>query len=76
MTEVDIMFQNYYLVGGYRFTKALEAEASKQPYRYLGRVLSDERIAEYNIAGRSLLELPDDSPAYMSVKKIMAKAGY
>ncbi|MFH0850048.1 MAG: AAA family ATPase [Candidatus Bathyarchaeota archaeon] len=76
MKEVDIEFENYYLVGGYRFTEALEAEAGKQPYRYLGRVLSEERIAEYNIAGRSLLELPDDSPAYQSVKKIMAKAGY
>jgi CO dehydrogenase maturation factor len=76
MKEVDIEFDNYYLVGGYRFTEALEAEANKQPYRYLGRVLSDERIAEYNIAGRSLLELPEESPAYQSVKKIMAKAGY
>jgi CO dehydrogenase maturation factor len=76
MKEVDIEFDNYYLVGGYRFTEALESEANKQPYRYLGRVLSDERIAEYNIAGRSLLELPEESPAYQSVKKVMAKAGY
>jgi CO dehydrogenase maturation factor len=76
MMEVDIEFDNYYLVGGYRFTEALEAEAGKQPYRYLGRVESDDRIAEYNIAGRSLLELPDDSPAYQSVKRIMTRAGY
>ena len=76
MEEVDIEFENYYLVGGYRFTEALEAEANKQPYRYLGRVLSDDMIAEYNVQGRSLLELPDDSPAYQSVKKIMARAGY
>jgi CO dehydrogenase maturation factor len=76
MEEVDIEFQNYYLVGGYRFTEALEAEANKQPYRYLGRVESDERIAEYNVQGRSLLELPDGSPAYQSVKKILARAGY
>jgi CO dehydrogenase maturation factor len=76
MKEVDIEFQNYYLVGGYRFTEAMEAEANNQPYRYLGRVEGDDRIAEYNVKGRSLLELPDSSPAYQSVKKILARAGY
>ncbi len=76
MREVDIEFQNYYLVGGYRFTGAMEAEAERQPYRYLGKVESDDRIAEYNVQGLSLLELPDSSPAYQSVKKILARAGY
>lgn len=76
MKEVDIQFENYYLVGGYRFTNALEAEANNQPYRYLGKVESDDRIAEYNVKGRSLLDLPDNSPAYQSMKKILARAGY
>jgi len=26
--------------------------------------------------GKSLLEIPDDSPAYQSVKEIMKRAGY
>ncbi len=76
MKEVDIEFENYYLVGGYRFPESLEAEARKQPFTYLGRVHNDPRITEYNIQGKSLLELPEDSPTYRSVKEILAKAGY
>ena len=76
MQEVDIKFQNYYLVGGYRFTEEMEAEASKQPYKYVGRILDDARISEYNMEGKSLLEIPADSPAYRSVSGIAAKIGY
>jgi len=75
MQEVDIKFQNYYLVGGYRFTDSMEAEALKQPFKYIGRILSDERISEYNVEGKSLLELPAGS-AYRSVSEIASKVGY
>ncbi|MCW4049656.1 MAG: AAA family ATPase [Candidatus Bathyarchaeota archaeon] len=76
MMEVGIEFDNYYIVGGYRFTEALEKEAEKQKFRFLGRVSSDEMITEYNIEGKSLLELPEDSPTYQSVKTILKKVGY
>ena len=76
MNEVDIEFENYYLVGGYRFPESLEEEAMNQPFPYLGRIMPDETVQEFNLEGRSLLELPSDSPTYTSVKAIAAKAGY
>ena len=75
MQEVDIKFQNYYLVGGYRFTDSMEAEAMKQPFKYIGRILSDERISDYNVEGKSLLELPAGA-AYRSVSEIASRVGY
>ncbi|MFC1802478.1 cobalamin biosynthesis protein [Thermoproteota archaeon] len=76
MREVKIDFDNYYLVGGYRFPESLEKDAEKQPFPFLGRVESDPRITEYNIAGNSLFDLPSNSLAYQSVKKILQKVGY
>jgi CO dehydrogenase maturation factor len=76
MNEVDIQFDDYYIVGGYRFPESLEKEAEKQPFTFLGRVEGDPQIYEYNIEGKSLLDIPGTSPAYQSVKKILEKAGY
>lgn len=76
MKEVGIEFENYYLIGGYRFPKELENEASKQRFEFLGRIDFDERVESYNLEGKSLLELPEDSPAYSAVKDIMSRAGY
>ena len=76
MKEVDIQFDEYYIVGGYRFPENLEKEAEKQPFTFLGRVEGDPQIYEYNIEGKSLLDIPATSPAYQSVKKILEKAGY
>lgn len=76
MREVGITFENYYLVGGYRFPQELENEAIKQPFSFLGRIAFDDQVRRYNLEGRSLLDLPEDSPAYKSVKAIMARVGY
>ncbi len=76
MQEVHIDFDNFYMVGGYRFPESLEKEAENQPFTYLGRVESDPRVTEYNIEGKSLLDLPLESPTYQSVKRILEKAGY
>jgi CO dehydrogenase maturation factor len=76
MKEVDIDFENYYLIGGYRFPPGLEKEAENQPFPFLGRIESDPDIMEYNIQGKSLFDLPNTSPAYQSVKNILEKVGY
>jgi CO dehydrogenase maturation factor len=75
--EVEIQFDNFYLVGGYRFPEKLgsQAEASLK-FKYLGKIASDEQLDEYVLAGESLLGLPLDNAAYVSVKKIMKNAGY
>lgn len=75
--EVNIDFTNFYIVGGYRFPERLENRARKATQlEYLGKIAYDENVEKRVLMGKSLLELPSDSPAYTSVKKIMEKAGY
>lgn len=76
MKEVGIKFENYYLIGGYRFPKELENEASRQRFEFLGRIEFDERVERLNFEGKSLLDLPADSLAYESVREILIRAGY
>jgi hypothetical protein len=42
---------------------------------YLGKIELDSTVEEYNLKGESLLKLPDDAPACVSVRKILQKAG-
>lgn len=75
--EVKISFKNFYVVGGFRFPASLEEQARKTlRFEFLGKIAHDENVEEYVLAGKSLLDLPSDSPAYSSVKTIMKKAGY
>ena len=75
--EVDMKFENFYIVGGYRFPVELgkQAEADLK-FKYLGKILADDRLDEYVLEGKSLLELPPDNKAYLSVKEILKKLGY
>ena len=75
--EVKIDFKNFYIVGGYRFPEELKKKARESlKLEYLGKIARDENVEEYVLAGKSLLELPSDSSAYVSVKNIMKNAGY
>lgn len=75
--EVEINFKNFYVIGGFRFPEHMEAKAKKTTHlEYLGKIAYDEQVEEYIMSGRSLRELPSTSPAYRSVKQILAKAGY
>jgi len=75
--EVKIDFKNFYAVGGFRFPEGLETR-TEQPLKleFLGKIAYDEKVEAHVLSGKSLLELPADSPAYVSVKKIMKKAGH
>ena len=73
---VNIEFKNFYLIGGYRFPKGLEKRASDTGLKYLGRINYDENVEDAVLKGESLLDLPQDSPAYVSIKEIMQRAGY
>jgi len=75
--EVGIGFRRFFLVGGYLFPETLEAAAAEEPgQEYLGRIAFDPNVRERVIAGRSLLDLPSDNPAYNSVRQILERAGY
>jgi CO dehydrogenase maturation factor len=75
--EIKIDFDHFYTVGGCLFPKELESTVEeKTGQKYLGKIEFDEKVQEAVIAGRSILDLPADSPAYLSVKRLMTKAGY
>jgi len=75
--EVKIEFENFYVVGGYRFPEGLEAEVERRTkLKYLGKIAYDREVENYAVSGKSLLELSSSSPAYNSVKELMRKAGY
>jgi CO dehydrogenase maturation factor len=74
--EVGIKYENLYLIANYRANEELERHLQSADGIYLGKIEYDAEVEEYNLKGRSILELPEDSPASSSVKKILAKAGY
>lgn len=72
--EVKIDFENFYVIGGFRFPESLVQYAEKAlRFEFLGKITRDEKVEEYVLAGKSLLTLASDSAAYLSVEKIMAK---
>jgi CO dehydrogenase maturation factor len=75
--EVGISFSRFLGVGGYLFPGDLEEEARRIPHlSYLGRFPRDPAVAALGLAGGSLLDLPDGSPAVVAVREILARAGY
>jgi CO dehydrogenase maturation factor len=75
--EVDMKFENFYLIGGYRFPAELGNQAEDElKFKYLGKIVQDEWLDEYVLAGKSLLDLPKDNKAYISVKNIVKTLGY
>jgi CO dehydrogenase maturation factor len=75
--EVKISFKNFYIVGGFRFPENLEQQARETlRFEFLGKIVRDEKVEKNVLEGKSLLDLPSNTPAYTSVKMIMKKAGY
>ena len=74
--SVGIAYNNFYLVGNYAFDEESEKFLSEKEEKYLGRVDYDDNLKEYNLNGKSLLELNENSPACSSIKKVLKKAGY
>jgi CO dehydrogenase maturation factor len=75
--EVDMKFENFYLVGGYRFPAELGKQAEVDlKYKYLGKIEADDQLDEFVLNGKSLLDLPKDNKAYLSVQNILKTLGY
>jgi CO dehydrogenase maturation factor len=77
MKEIDIDFDRFFVVGGAMFPEELEKDVEeKTGHPYLGKIAFDPQVQKSVIAGRSLLDLPADTPGYLSVRRLMEKAGY
>jgi len=76
MKQVGIRYNHFYLVANYGFDEETEDYLRNSGEVYLGKVDYDVDLEQYNLKGKSLLELPEDSPALLSIKRILAKAGY
>jgi CO dehydrogenase maturation factor len=75
--EVDMGFENFYLVGGYRFPAELgQAAEDDLKFKYLGKIAQDELLDDYVLTGKSLIDLPNDNKAYLSVQAILKSLGY
>jgi CO dehydrogenase maturation factor len=75
--EVEIQFNNFYVISGNRVPETLEAEVQKRiSLQYMGKINYDTEVENYVLQGKSLLDLPTTSTAYNSVKTILQKAGY
>ena len=54
--EVEIEFDNFFLIGGYRFPEELGSQAENTlKFKYLGKIASDDQLDEYVLNGKSLL---------------------
>jgi len=71
---VGIRYNRFYLVANYMFDEESEQYLKQAGGTYLGKVDYDANVEEYNLKGKSLLELPEDSPACLSVKEILVRA--
>jgi CO dehydrogenase maturation factor len=74
--EVGTTYQHLYLVGNHEFDNESERRLKSIGETYLGKMDYDTDVKDYNLKGQSLIRLPEKSPACVSVKKILAKAGY
>jgi CO dehydrogenase maturation factor len=76
--EVHIDVKNIYLVGN-RFTPDLEELLRKSAddigLEYGGIIPVDENVMAFNLTGKPLLDIPDDSPAYVAVGNLAKKLG-
>jgi CO dehydrogenase maturation factor len=70
--EVGIRFRQLYVIGGYAFPAELSTRAAAETgLPYLGKIAADPRVAEQVLAGKSLLDLPTDLPAYRSIAAML-----
>ncbi len=69
--EIGIRFKDFYIVSNYKFSNSLEGSIKKLGLKHIGKIDYDENVEGDILEGKSLLDLPEDSPAFLSVKKII-----
>jgi CO dehydrogenase maturation factor len=76
--EVHIDVKDIYLVGN-RFSQGmgglLKKAAEDIGLELAGSVPVDENVMSFNMTGKPLLDIPDDSPAYKAIEEIAQRIG-
>ncbi len=76
--EVHINFKEIFLVGN-KFNDSqlsfLKKKSEEIGIKFLGYLPYDENVATYNLDGKSLLNLPPDSPSVKAAEDIVRNAG-
>jgi CO dehydrogenase maturation factor len=76
-SAIGFRYENLYVVANYRFMDGEEEPLRKlQGAKFLGRIQRDASVERYDWESRSLLTLPEDSPACVSVRELLSRAGY
>jgi CO dehydrogenase maturation factor len=73
--EVRIRYEHLYIIGNYECDDDAEQIFRSIGGAYLGKIEFDANVKQSNLRGHSLLELPATSPACVSIKKLLTKAG-
>lgn len=77
ISEIKIRFSNFYLLGNFRLPDALLDSINRgSEFKYIGKLKYDRTVEEFNLQGKSLLQIQEDSPVFDSIKKIATAAGY
>jgi len=72
--DVGIRCRRFVIIGGFAFPETLETRARNETgLEYLGKIQQDPVVAEYVLSGHSLLLVPETSPAFLSVGKIVER---
>ncbi len=74
--EVGIEYDHLYVVGNHEFDDEAEQYFKRRGETFLGSMAHDANVKEYNLRGKSLLDLPDDSPACRSLETMLGTIGY
>jgi CO dehydrogenase maturation factor len=72
-SELKITYKNFYLVANHGFNEENQKYFENSGETFLGRIEFDSDVEEYNLSGQSLLNLPEDSPASLSIKELLEK---
>ncbi|MEM4251315.1 MAG: AAA family ATPase [Candidatus Bathyarchaeia archaeon] len=76
--EVHIGFKKVCLIGNQFPVEAeekLRAKAAEVGLEFAGLIPRDDNVSSFNIAGKPLLDLPGDSPAFVAARKIARQIG-
>jgi CO dehydrogenase maturation factor len=71
--QIGITYGHLYLVGNYNFDRDTEEYLRNAGEAYLGKIEYDADAQEYNLIGKSLLELSENSPAPSSIRGILSR---